>query len=1149
MQSTRCTSWILLISILCVLSSTSTIAQSSLNIKFNNINIEDGLPNNTVKAIIKDNLGFLWIGTNDGLCRYESPNHIKIYRSGDSTLFNTLESSFIRSLFFDSKNNLWIGTRQGGLTRYNQETENWTTFRHDSNDPHSISDDEILTITEDNQGRIWVGTENGLNIFQPDKENFVSFTMDKTQVGALRSKAVLSIIEDHQGWMWIGTWAGGLYLFIPSKSGKIQDGKLRNFVPNSTAEALNVWDILQDSQNRYWLGTRGAGVFLMTLPSNANNYSISNSWQPSFHSYAYQKNETSIANNHIENIFEDSKGILWVATINGLNRLFPKESNTITQNNIPDFYFQTFTFDYGDNTSLLQNNVISIFEDNQGIIWFGTYSGISKYNKYANQFNVYEFFEDVSNTPNAQNLFIDKEGTAWIGNGDRGLMKYTFNHNEKPKSIQTKSLKGNYISSLYCDDDRHLYLGSKKGILRLDIKTNKLKTYQLPSELEKKFNSFFIRSIIKDHQNRIWIGTDQGLYVLLEDSGTYIPILHDMDISNSISDNVINTVFLDSRQNIWVATYNGLNKLIGSEGNQFSFEQFKHDPTNLELSIPSNRIISIEESNNTLYLGSGNGLYGYDLEEKTFTNFSKSDNKYSIQSIEKTKEGNLWASTQQGIFFFDTKAKQFNTYEKKDGLGDFVFLTGSSYADKKGQLFFGSRRGVTSFKPSDLQKNEIPPPVYITEIRKMGPDGEKRNNSVFIDELELEHDEYFLSLEFAALNYDRSEKNKYAFKLEGLEEKWNYTEKLSPAVYTNLNPGTYTFRVKASNNDGLWNEQGTSLRIIKKPAFWQTWWFIFGSILFSLICIWVVVKAYIKNIKAHNTVLQKYNRDLNQEITRRELIEKELQEREEGLKLSNAELQRSNKDLEQFAYIASHDLQEPLRVVGSFISLLRRRYKQHFDEQAFEYIDFAVNGVQRMSKQIQSILTFSKVGKKEITFKLVKLNTVIQQNLRDLSNNIEEKNALINIDPLPSIYCEKYQIEMVFQNLIGNAIKFNNRNQPIINICQHKNAKDGYWMFSVQDNGIGIDKEYTSKIFDIFSRLHSRKEYAGTGIGLALCQKIVHRHQGEIWVESVLDVGTTFFFTISKNLKVFSPTNKEEVYSKAIEEAPSLKRPKIMTEP
>ena len=1103
--------------------------QSNHNIIFNTINHADGLPHNTVNAIIKDDLGFVWVGTNDGLCRYEASNDIKVFRANDSKIEGGLQSSSIRTLFLDSKDNIWIGTRLGGLTRFHQPSNTWQTFQNDKNNPSSISSNEILTIIEDSKGRLWVGTEDGLNVFNYETESFISFKANIDEQDALSGKAVVTVIEDKKGWIWVGTWAGGLNLLIPSADGNIKNSRFRTFFPNKKTEAKHVWKIIEDSQNRYWIGTRGAGLFLMELPSQANNNSIDSNWQPKFYNYTDADGNNGITGNTIGNIFEDSKGNLWVATLNGTNCIYAADLSRKTKNSIlskkPDFVFQHYFYEPNNQNSITHNEVKTIFEDDQGLLWFGTFSGISVYNWFTNQFDVYEL--DWVSSTNAQNFYVDKEGIGWLSNGKKGIFKYDFHKQEKISFEKNKTLLLNkFVSAIYSPDDKYLYIGTGNGVSKLDMKTNQIKDYLLPPELREQINYFFIRTFFKDQQDRLWIASDQGLFVLDEKTGKYTGFKHDPNNPRSISDISIKDIKADSNGDIWVATFNGLNKIIESSSGIIEFESFKHDPSNPEKSIPSNRIGILEEVNGILYLGSSNGLSGYDLKEKTFTNYSKEYKKHSIQSLEKASDGNLWAGTTDGIIFFNTQTHSFNQYEKEDGLGDIIFQTGSSHRDQNGILYFGSRQGITRFNPQNLLKNEVPPMVYVTDVRTMSPNGENRNSGNYAEEIVLEHNDYYLSLDYAALNYNRSEKNKYAFMLEGFEDNWNYSDDKSPAIYTNLKHGTYNFRVKAANNDGVWNEEGIALRVIKKPAFWETWWFKLGSLFLVITLLYKGISVYTKNIKKRNMVLQTYNEDLNKEIAQRKIAEAALQEREQNLQDLNENLQRSNKDLEQFAYIASHDLQEPLRVVGSFIGLLKRRYKQHFDEEAFQYIDFAVDGVTRMSQQIKSILDFSRVSQKDIEFKLANMDNVVFTKLHDLSQNIKEKNVKIIANKLPDIICEKNQIEMVFHNLISNAIKFNKKESPVVIISNNEIASDEFWQFSVEDNGIGIPPKYQTKIFEIFRRLHTKKDYEGTGIGLALSQKIVHRHGGQIWVESIEGEGTTFYFTISKKLK---PTKSVKV--------------------
>ena len=1142
---------------------TPIFCQTTPVFNFENINTTNGLSNNNVHSIIQDRFGFIWMGTNDGLCRYDGPERIKVFRAGDEEELNTLQSSRIRSLFFDSKDNLWIGTRLGGLTRYHSPTGEWKTFMHDSKNPSSISNDEILCTTEDAQGQIWVGTENGLGLFDEAKSSFISFLPkpgdDSTTI---KSKAVLTIMQDSRGWIWIGTWAGGLHLLLPSKDGDFTKSRFKNFQLPGGQRSQNVWKVFEDREGRMWVGTHGGGLHLMQLPTEANNEVGKQNWEPRFHTYTME-GDNNLSHNTIQDIVQDQIGNIWVATMSGINQIKGEDLpdskiyNKITTQR-PKLYFHTSFFNPKNPKSIVGNNICSLLGDQQGLVWAGTNSGVSYLNELNNKFEMFELFDYLEASPNSQNLYLDKKGMGWLGNGDDGLLKYDFEKNKiEQVEIENFSFKNNGLTSIYSEDNLHLYIGSSMGITVLNMENMQAKQYPTPSWLEEEISELVIKRISRGAKNHIWIAIENGLLLLNEEDESYQLFVYDSNNSQSISDNSVTDVLKDSNGNIWVSTYNGLNRIVENTSGKITFERFNVNPQDTENSIASNQLSCLKELSGILYIGSTNGLCGYDLEEKQFLNFSKSANKYNIRSFLINNESSLWASTTEGLFSFDVQEQTFNLYEKSDGLFDLSFREGACGSDEKGNLYFGSRTGITRVNPNAIISNKTIPPVYITDIRKMSPQHKVKINGVHQDEIIMHHDDYFLSFEFTALNYNRPEKNKYAYKLEGFDKSWIYSDANSPVAYTNLHHGEYTFRVKAANNDGVWNETGAGIKIIKKPAFWETCWFMYSCILLLLFGI----KSYNKRVNQQNVKLQKYNQNLNKEITERKrveaaLVEKEqymeqlveqrteelkvknkevklllrkmeerngalesiVQQRTHKLERSNQDLVRSNKDLEQFAYIASHDLQEPLRIVANFVGVLRKKYSSQMDQKANHYIDLISSAAARMNGLIVSLLTYSRVGRDNVDFQEVQLHQVLECKLLDLSRVIEERQASVQVNQLPEVFCEKNQLGMLFYNLINNGIKFNKSDRPAIIISFHEDEA-GYWKFSVADNGIGIPPEYQAKIFQIFSRLHNQEDYQGTGIGLSLCQKIVNRHGGRIWVESEKGEGTTFFFTIDKNLE------------------------------
>ena len=1099
-----------------LLSYSILIGQTGNSFSFNSWQKEDGLPSNNVNAVAKDHMGFLWIATLDGLCRFDGDDMIKVYRqeTEEGTGSNSLKSDNIRTIYCDRNGTLWIGTRFGGLTRFQPETNEWKTYLYDSLDVNSLSNNEVLNIFEDSKNRIWVGTEDGLNLLDQNADTFTRFRLDQGKGGHPLARAVLTIMEDQNGWIWVGTWAGGLHLLLTDDNGNLSKQEFRSIQLGQDKASNNIWDIYQDREGRNWIATHGGGLFLMNVPEQASNQIGHQNWTPTFHKYfADDLLSPNIESNAFQDILQDQFGNIWIGSVFGLY-FVPAEDlpdpNMEERQLIP---FRDFWADAYNNSTIVGNNIMNLYEDDQGMIWIGTTNGLCQYNWYSNQFSTYFTPESIDRLPYASNLFIDDSGLCWIAASEKGLLTFRV---EGQKTITIREdyshlILGDNVNTICSPDGEWLYAGTELGVTALNMKTLATRKYPAPDWLRSHIQDLIISSITVDKEKRIWFGTKVGLFTIDPASNTYTLYEPLVDDQNSLSDLSVNQIFQDSTGAIWVATYSGLNRAIQNPNGTYYFQRFLFQPDAEHKGPVDNAIMCLEQVGEKLYIGTLSGLCSFNLRTEEFEAYNFKNYRFWIRGIEKTKDQNLWISINEGIFFFDTQDKMYKAFDAKDGLIDTDYRLGSSFTDAQSNIYFGFVNGFTRFNPNTFGSNKISPPVYITEIEKMNPRGIELVNGIYEDEIELKHDDYRLSVNFAALNYNRADKNQYAYRLEGFDEHWNVGKLGTPIVYTNLMPKEYTLVVKAANNDGLWNEEGVSLKIIQYPAYWQTLWFRLASIIVGGTCIFWIFGWYTNKIRKHNEQLQAFNKDLSKEVAQRIKIEEQLQE-------YNKELERSNKDLEQFAYAASHDLKEPLRVIGNFSGLLARRYKNELDSDAFDYIDFIQDGVRRMSNLISSLLTYSKLGTKESVYEIINLNQLIQDKLSDLSEVIKEKNANIDIAPLPSIVGEREQIGMVFFNLIHNAIKFNDKDNPVVQVQEVSSSKPGFWQFSVKDNGIGIAKEYQDKIFGIFKRLHGKKEYEGTGIGLAVCQKIILRHNGMIWLESEPGLGTTFYFTIKKDL-------------------------------
>lgn len=1095
---------------------THLVANNNPIFYFTNLTKKDGLSSNYINQITKDNHGLIWIATNDGLCRYETHDRIKIFRA-DSDNPNTIQSSNVWTVYPDSKDNLWIGTRHGGLTRYHQPTDTWTTFKNELNDPSSISNNEILSILEDHQGRIWVGTENGLNLFQPETETFISFKFQKGNLKALQGKAILSLYEDKLNRLWVGTWGGGLHLMISDPKADIRSNTFRNFKPFKDEGTHNIWNILEYHPNQLLIASHGGGLMTMQLPEDASINRDAQTWIPKFQRYQHLSDKpNSILQDDIKNLELDKDGILWIATGRGINYISVDRLFSTSELKPPSIEFSKITTESQKINGLMTNTLTCTFYDEQGMLWIGSAGGISIFNPLVNQFRQFELPGILIDDRYRNIITIDNNGDVLGLSEQDGISKLNFKQKQKVDFFQKNKALNKQMNTLFASKDNQVFLGSDKGLVILNQTNQTSQFYPFPSSFPS-LNNLYIRYIYKDEViHKIWAATDNGLIMLDEETGIFQLYTNNPNDPTSISENSINHIYEDKLGNLWISTYTGLNRLSlsGWKGKPV-FELFHSEATNPDNRIPLNKIITVQGIDSIMYIGTTNGLMAYNTQEKTVINFSENSNKFWTRSLVATKEGNLWGTTTESLFFFNTTTKVFNVFEKEDGLVNTDFKINGGFIDDEENIYFVHTKGITEISSGNIVTNETPPKLVITDIRILDSEGEQLKEGSSLKELEINNNTYSLALKFAALNYNRPEKNQYAFRMEGFEERWNYSTN-SEAVYTNLDPGDYIFQLKASNNDGVWNEDLLELKITKHPAFWQTIWFKLGSLLSMFCLIFLGTRWYNKTLSDRNFLLENHNKTLNVEIEERQKIQGILENKEQQLQAYNQKLVRSNKELEQFAYIASHDLRSPLTTVISFINILQKSVAKKLSTKEHEMMGFISKGAHNMEQLVNAILEFSKInngGLELTTFSPSKLLEIIQL---ELSATLKEKNAKIFIGSMPeSVLADRVKIKQLLQNLITNGIKFSKDGEmPIVQVSCITD-KD-YWQFKVVDNGIGIDKEYNEKIFKLFQRLHSAAEYEGTGIGLSLCKKIVELHEGDIWVESEIGKGSTFFFTIKK---------------------------------
>lgn len=1068
-------------------------------VKFTHITNLDGLSQSTVQAIVKDKYGFMWFGTQDGLSRYDGYN-FKVYRHRpkDST---SLRRSHIITLYIDRNDDLWVGTASGALSLYDRKKDAFIHFKESTSTFSGLSQKSITAIYEDRQNNFWVGTYWKLNLLDRKTGKVTQFANDAADPNSLSNDGITCITEDSRGNLWIGTVMG---LNILDRKTK----KFKRFFDSESTTGLSgnrVNTIHEDRSGRLWVGTdKGLNLF---------DYKTS-----TFHRFVNISGvESTISDNQVNCIQDGPDGRLFIGTRNSLE-LF-------------DVGKQLFTHYRSDafvSTSLNKNaNITAALWDN-GILWAGTYQGgINVYN------SALTYFDTYSNNPGdieslsfniVTSLAEKANGDIWIATGGGALNLWQratnkfLRFNPDPTNKNSLSTWG-LLSVCQGRKNDYLWIGTYGNCIdRYDPVNNVFKHYS-KGDRPDQLNNDAVYAIAEDKNGNIWMGTNGGgVNVLDQSTGIIERYTNDPNNKSTISGNYVRCFFEDRDGKMWIGSTAGASVF---DPVTKTFTQYNQDNLNIESDV----IHSIYgDKHGNIWIGTlGGGLNKLDPKTNKLTVYTTFEGlpDNTINSIVEDEAGRLWLSTNNGLSRFDPATETFKNCDLGNGIQSFEFSQGAGIRTSKGEIIFGGVNGFNVLSRANVVENKTIPPVVFTDFKlfnKSVPIGSEKNqlneNISLTKSVTISYDQSIITFEFAALGFTATEKNQYAYILEGFDKDWNYAGTNRKATYTNLSPGEYTFKVKASNNDGVWNEKGTSLKLIITPPFWNTWWFKSLSALVVLALVFFIYYIRVRAIHARNVHLEEQVQERTQRLAAMTLEERKARQLADE---ANRELERKNKELEQFAYVASHDLQEPLRTTSTSAEMLQRSYKGLLDEKADKYLGFITQSTERMRTLISDLLEYSRIGKKK-ECKTLDCDQLVQEVLADLGAAIDDAGAVVTHESLPIVNGYPTELKQLFQNLIVNAIKFKKKDtRPEVSISCEK--AEHYWKFAVKDNGIGMDPQHSEKIFIIFQRLHSRNEYPGSGIGLSHCKKIAELHKGKIWVESEPGKGSTFYFTIRDDIE------------------------------